>query len=160
MIDLVVNGVGYRLAVAPDTPLLWVLREELGLTGTKYGCDDGRCGACTVLVDGRAVRACAVEGGNLDGPVITIEGARDAADRAVADLARRLETAWLEGQVGQCGYCQPGMIMAALGLLLHRPRPSGADIAEAIDNLCRCGSYDRIRDAIRTAAARTEETTP
>lgn len=152
MVELIVNGRGHSLAVDPDTPLLWVLREELGLTGTKYGCDSGLCGACTVLVGGRAVLACELPAGAVTEAVVTIEGARAAPDPAVAETAQRLERAWLALQVGQCGFCQPGMIMAALGLLLTTPGPTPELIDQTFRNLCRCGTYDRVRAAILAAA--------
>ncbi len=149
MIRLTVNGREHRVDVDPEMPLLWVLRDELGLTGTKYGCGISMCGACTVLVDGRAVRACAVRLGDLSGEVTTIEGVGTPGDLHVA------QEEWIQHQVAQCGYCQPGQIMAAVSLLAQNSAPSDADIDQALDqNLCRCGTYGRIRQAIRSAAER------
>jgi len=147
-IHLTVNGQDVTSQAAPDTPLLWVLREELGLTGTKYGCGVGACGACTVHVAGEPVRSCSMPAGGLDAAqVITIEGLG-------ADRPHVLQTEWLESAVPQCGYCQSGMLMAAAALLARTPRPTDADIDAAITNLCRCGSYPRVRRAIHAAAAR------
>jgi isoquinoline 1-oxidoreductase alpha subunit len=147
-IRLVVNGVAHAVDVAPDTPLLWVLRDELRLTGTKYGCGIGACGACTVHVDGRAVRSCGVP-------------ASAAAEKRVATIealgaggVSALQRAWLDEDVAQCGYCQPGQLMAAAALLAAHPRPTDAQIDEAMrGNVCRCGTYQRIRRAIHRAAA-------
>jgi len=147
-IQLTVNGQAVTSQAAPDTPLLWVLRDELGLTGTKYGCGVGACGACTVQVAGEPVRSCSMPVGGLDAAqVITIEGLG-------ADRPHVLQTAWLEAAVPQCGYCQSGMLMAAAALLKRTPRPTDADIDAAITNLCRCGSYPRVRQAIHAAAQR------
>jgi isoquinoline 1-oxidoreductase alpha subunit len=145
---LVVNGVPREVDASPDTPLLWVLRDHLGLTGTKFGCGVGLCGSCTVHVDGRAVRACTLPLSALPktAAVTTIEGLS-------ADGDHPLQRAWIEEQVPQCGYCQPGMIMAAASLLRERPDPSEAEIREGMTNLCRCGTYPRIHRAIRRAAA-------
>jgi isoquinoline 1-oxidoreductase alpha subunit len=144
-----INGTPQRVAAPPDTPLLWVLRDELGLTGTKYGCGQAQCGACTVHVDGVAVRSCVWPLGRVEGrPVRTIEGL--AGDRR----GRALQQAWIELQVPQCGYCQSGMLMAAAHLLATTPRPSDAQIDAAITNRCRCGSYPRLRAAIHLAAER------
>jgi isoquinoline 1-oxidoreductase subunit alpha len=146
MANLRINGRDVTVDADPDTPLLWVLRDHLDLTGTKFGCGAGLCGACTVHLDGAAIRACmtplaAVEGGEIT----TIEGLS-------ADGSHRVQQAWLAEQVPQCGYCQPGMIMAAAALLADTPQPSDADIDAAMTNLCRCGTYDRVRKAIHRAA--------
>lgn len=141
-----VNGqaVHYRMDLA--TPLLWALRDASNLTGTKYGCGVGDCGACTVNIDGAAVKACQVPIGALEGSfVTTIEGLS-------RDRSHPVQQAWVEQQVPQCGYCQSGMIMAAAALLDKNPRPTDAEIDAAITNLCRCGTYPRIREAIRLAA--------
>ena len=148
MITLTVNGQTHRIDAEPDTPLLWVLRDFLRLNGTKYGCGIAYCGACTVEVDGNAVRACIV-------PAIAAEG---SDIRTIEDLDDHpVQQAWIEHQVPQCGYCQSGMIMAAKGLLDRNPEPSDADIDAAITNVCRCGTYTRIRAAIHTAAAKMRE---
>jgi isoquinoline 1-oxidoreductase subunit alpha len=146
-IRLVVNGRTHTLDVDPETPLLWVLRETLGLTGTKYGCGAGLCGACTVLLDGEPVRSCQVTAVQAGGrAVTTIEGLS-------ADHSHPVQRAWLAEQVPQCGYCQSGQILAAAALLAKNPSPSDADIDEALAlNLCRCGTYPRIRRAIHRAA--------
>jgi isoquinoline 1-oxidoreductase alpha subunit len=142
-----VNGKSYDVEVDPDTPLLWVLRDDIGLTGTKYGCGIAMCGACTVHVNGEAVRSCALAVGDVKGPVITIEGLRDGPALSA------VQAAWVELQVAQCGYCQSGQIMAAAALLKAKPQPSDQDIDEAMSgNLCRCGTYPRIRAAILAAA--------
>ena len=148
MITLTVNGQTHRIDAEPDTPLLWVLRDFLRLNGTKYGCGIAYCGACTVEVDGNAVRACIVPASAAEGSDIrTIE---DLDDHPV-------QQAWIEHQVPQCGYCQSGMIMAAKGLLDRNSEPSDADIDVAMTNVCRCGTYTRIRAAIHTAAAKMRE---
>lgn len=147
-IKLRVNGRDYETDVAPDTPLLWVLRDEFGLTGTKYGCGVAACGACTVHVDGQAVRACQTPVGDLWGEVTTIEGAQGDP------LLTALQQAWQSHQVAQCGYCQPGQIMQAADLLAHNPAPSDPEIDDAMaGNLCRCGTYMALRAAIHQAAA-------
>jgi len=144
---LLVNGRTRTAEVDPDTPLLWVLRDGLGLTGTKYGCGVGQCGACTVLVDGEAVRSCSTPVSDLAGKRIeTIEGLSPDGDGP-------LQRAWREEEVSQCGYCQPGQLMAAAALLSRTPHPTDAEIDAAMgDVLCRCGTYNRIRRAIRRAA--------
>ncbi len=147
MIEFTLNGVRQRIEVAPDTPLLWVLRDELGLTGTKFGCGIGQCGACTVHLDGVAARTCiipvsAVAGAN----VTTIEGLSPDGDHPV-------QRAWVEHSVPQCGYCQSGQVMAAAALLAKNPDPSDADIDRTMTNICRCGTYVRIRRALHRAAA-------
>jgi aerobic-type carbon monoxide dehydrogenase small subunit (CoxS/CutS family) len=147
MLKLSINGKTHVVAVAPDTPLLWVLRDELGLTGTKYGCGKGLCGACTVHVDGRAVRSCQLPVAELaNKSVLTIEGISARGDHPI-------QQAWIAAQASQCGYCQPGQIMTALALLQRNPHPSDADIkATMAGNLCRCASYLQILAAIRLAA--------
>jgi len=155
MITLQINGERATLEDEPDMPLLWALRDRLGLTGTKFGCGVGLCGACTVHLDGYAVRSCITPIGGAQGAEITtIEGLPGGgADHPV-------QQAWIEGQVPQCGYCQPGMIMAAAALIAETPTPSDADIDAAITNICRCGTYPRIRAAIRRAAALTAAAAP
>jgi isoquinoline 1-oxidoreductase alpha subunit len=146
MIQLTVNGELRKLELEGEMPLLWVLRDELGLTGTKFGCGVAACGACTVEVDGAAVRSCVVPLAALEGKTVrTIEG---AADKTVAAL----QAAWMKHQVPQCGYCQSGMILAAAVLLRGNAQPGDADIDTAITNICRCGTYQRIRAAIHDAA--------
>jgi isoquinoline 1-oxidoreductase alpha subunit len=146
MITFNVNGRKVAVEAAPDTPLLWILREQLGLTGTKYGCGIAACGACTVHVDGSAVRSCSFPLSDaLDRNVTTIEGLS-------RDRSHPVQKAWIAEQVPQCGYCQSGMIMAAAALLAEIPRPADADIDAAITNICRCGTYPRIRKAIHVAA--------
>jgi isoquinoline 1-oxidoreductase subunit alpha len=151
--EIQVNGVRHRLdpaEVPPEMPLLWVLRDELGLTGTKYGCGVAVCGACTVHVDGQAVRSCVVPVSAMVGKAVrTVEAL--APDPARGRL-HALQRAWLEHQVPQCGYCQSGVLMAVAALLIRKPRPTDADIDTAIDNLCRCGSTPRMRLAIHAAA--------
>ena len=141
-----VNGRSVSVEAAPDTPLLWVLRDELKLTGTKYGCGIAQCGACTVHADGKAIRSCQTPIGSLDGvKITTIEGLGGA---------HPLQIAWVKLDVPQCGYCQSGQIMSAAALLARTPRPSDADIDAAMSgNICRCGTYQRIRAAIKDAAA-------
>ena len=147
---LVVNGRAHALDLPPDMPLLWVLRDGLGLTGTKYGCGVAACGACTVHVDGQAVRSCQTTLGDVAGSsVTTIEGLAGGAG------LHPLQAAWIEHQVAQCGYCQSGQIMQAADLLARSPTPTDAEIDAAMDgNLCRCGTYPRIRAAIHAAAAK------
>jgi len=149
MITLTINGAEYRLDVDPDMPLLWAIRDHAGLTGTKYGCGMALCGACTVHLDGKAVRSCVVTVSEAEGmEITTIEGLDSAAGRAV-------QAAWRKLDVVQCGYCQSGQIMSAAELLTWNPNPSDSDIDAAMSgNLCRCGTYARIRAAIR-AASRT-----
>ena len=141
-----VNGRSYDVNSPPDTPLLWVLRDELGLTGTKYGCGIAQCGACTVMIDGAAVRSCQTPIAALGAAkVTTIEGLGGT---------HPLQTAWVKLDVPQCGYCQSGQIMSAAALLAHTPHPDDAAITGAMDgNICRCGAYQRIRAAIKEAAA-------
>ena len=147
MIALSVNGTSYAVDVEADTPLLWVLRDTIGLTGTKYGCGIAQCGCCTVHLDGVATRSCQVPVGALgDQAITTIEAL--AADGKLHPV----QQAWVDLDVPQCGYCQSGMIMAAVALLRDKPKPTDADIDAAITNICRCGTYARIRAAIHTAA--------
>jgi isoquinoline 1-oxidoreductase alpha subunit len=145
--QLTVNGKRYDLNIEPEIPLLWVLRDELGIAGPKYGCGAGLCGACTVHVDGAAVRSCSIGAGEVRGSVTTIEGL------GTPKMPHVIQQAWIEHQVAQCGYCQPGQMMTAAAFLSKNPNPSDADIADAMDgNLCRCGTYPRIRRAVKTAA--------
>jgi len=145
-IDLNVNGQVHTLDVESETPLLWVLRDELGLTGTKFGCGVAACGACTVHVNGEAVRSCVTPVSMVAGKeIVTIEGVSAGGLTAV-------QKAWIAHQVPQCGYCQSGMIMAVTALLKSNPHPSEADLEAAVTNICRCGSYPRIRAAVRELA--------
>ncbi len=148
MISLTVNGQRREVDVPPDTPLLWVVRETLGLTGTKFGCGMAQCGACTLHLDGEAVRSCVTPVSRAAGKhVTTIEGLSD-------DLSHPLQQAWIAEDVPQCGYCQSGQIMAAAVLLRENPQPTDADVDECMSgNICRCGTYQRIRKAIHRAAA-------
>lgn len=148
MARLSVNGTAHEVEVAPDTPILWVLRDHLGLTGTKYGCGIAQCGACTVQLNGQPIRSCVTPlSAVADGEVTTIEGLSP-------DASHPLQQAWVALDVPQCGYCQSGQIMAAAALLATTPKPSDADITQAMSgNLCRCGTYNRIRRAIHQAAA-------
>ena len=146
---LTVNGKRHTVDVEPDTPLLWVIRENIGLTGTKFGCGIGQCGACTVHVDGAATRSCQLPVSFVAGKSITtIEGL--SPDTTAA--AHPLQKAWIEEDVPQCGYCQSGQLMAAAALLAKNPHPSDADIDAAMTNICRCGTYNRIRRGIKRAA--------
>jgi len=145
--QLKINGVSHSVEIEPDTPLLWVLRDTLGLTGTKYGCGLAQCGACTVLVDGAATRSCVT-------PVDSVAGAAITTIEAIADdpVGRKVVEAWVANQVPQCGYCQSGQVVAATALLKDAPAPTDDDIANAMINLCRCGTYNAIRAAVRQAA--------
>lgn len=144
--DLVINGRSRTLDVEPEMPLLWALRDALGLTGTKFGCGIGACGACSVMLDDKVVRSCITPCGSVGARrITTIEG--------VKGVGERVKQAWITAQVPQCGYCQPGMVMAATALLAAKPNPSDAEIDGAMSNICRCGTYRRIRIAIRAAAA-------
>ncbi len=144
---LKVNGSEHEIDVADDMPLLWVLRDELGITGPKFGCGVALCGACTVHIDGQPVRACSMPVAAVTGEVTTIEGL------GTPESLDAVQAAWIEHQVAQCGYCQPGQIMSAAALLAQNPSPSDSDIDRAMSgNLCRCGTYPRIRAAIRSAA--------
>lgn len=147
MTTLHVNGRAYQVAVEDDTPLLWVLRDTLGLTGTKYGCGIAQCGACTVMIDGTATRSCQV-------PVDSVGNADIRTIDAIEEdpVGRKVVEAWVTAQVPQCGYCQSGQVMAATALLKQTPQPSDGDIADAMTNLCRCGTYNRIAAAVRQAA--------
>lgn len=147
-VRLTINGRSHTVDVEPDTPLLWVLRDTLQLTGTKYGCGEGVCGACVVHEDGRALRACMVTAADADGRrFTTIEGLG-------AEGLHAVQQAWLDEDVSQCGYCQPGMIMTAAALLAEHPEPTDAQIDEAMSNaVCRCGTYNRMGVAVRRAAA-------
>jgi isoquinoline 1-oxidoreductase alpha subunit len=147
MATLSVNGKSYQADVDPGTPLLWVLRDTVGLTGTKYGCGIGQCGACTVHVAGAATRSCSVPISAVTGkPITTIEGL------AVDGTLHKVQQAWLDHDVPQCGYCQSGMIMATAALLAENPKPTDDDIDGAITNICRCGTYQQVRAAIHAAA--------
>ena len=152
MFSLKVNGKMYTADVDPAMPLLWVVRDTLGLTGTKYGCGRGVCGACTVIVDGNAIRSCVTPVSKVDGKeIVTIEGLSN-------DLSHPVQRAWIADDVPQCGYCQPGQIMQAAALLLKNPKPTDADIDRAMSgNICRCGTYQRIRKAIHTASVMMAE---
>lgn len=149
---LKVNGETHTVDVDPDTPLLWVLRDNLKLTGTKFGCGIGQCGACTVAIDGAPVRSCTLPASAVKGFVITIEGLGSP------DRPHPVQQVWITAQAAQCGYCQPGQIVSAACLLARNPDPSAAEIDAAITNLCRCGTYHRLRDAVRLAAAALRET--
>lgn len=143
---LTINGTARDVDVDPSTPLLWVIREQLGLTGTKYGCGIAQCGACTVHIDNVATRSCALPVSDAEGKaIITIEGLSP-------DGSHPLQKAWLALDVPQCGYCQTGMLMSAAALLAEKPRPTDQDINEAMTNICRCGTYNRVRAAIHRAA--------
>lgn len=147
MIKLTINGTEHTVAAEADTPLLWVLRDEIGLTGTKYGCGQGLCGACSVLLDGQLTRSCVLPVSAVAGKsIVTIEGLSP-------DKSHPVQRAWVAESVPQCGYCQSGMILAAAALLNTKPAPTDADIDRAVTNLCRCGTYNRVRKAIHRAAA-------
>lgn len=146
MLSINVNGTHHQISVAPETPLLWVIRDELGLTGTKFGCGVAQCGACTVHVDGRATRSCVL-------PVSAAAGKRVRTIEALSrDNSHPVQRAWIAEQVPQCGYCQSGQIMAAVALLQQTSRPTDEQIDRTMTNICRCGTYDRIRNAIHRAA--------
>jgi isoquinoline 1-oxidoreductase alpha subunit len=147
MPKLNVNGRVIDVDAHPDTPLLWALREQAGLTGTKYGCGIAQCGACTVHIDGEPVRSCSMTLGSVteSQKIVTIEGLSP-------DISHPIQKAWLQLDVPQCGYCQSGMIMAAAALLAKKPKPTDADIDEAMTNICRCGTYNRVRAGIKLAA--------
>ena len=147
MITITVNGTAHQFDIEPETPLLWVIRDELGLTGTKFGCGIAQCGACTVHVNGEAVRSCGMQVADVAGKeIVTIEGLS-------ADSKHPVQQAWLVEDVPQCGYCQSGQIMAAVAFLKEHPKPTDADIDANLTNICRCGTYPRIRRAIHRAAA-------
>jgi isoquinoline 1-oxidoreductase alpha subunit len=147
MIEISINGEKRSVDVEPETPLLWVLRDTLGMTGTKYGCGIAQCGACTVLLDGQAIRSCQLPLDSIgDSLVQTIDAIEDD------EVGRRVVEAWVGMQVPQCGYCQSGQVMAATALLKETPQPTDEDILAAMSNLCRCGTYNKIAAAIRQAA--------
>jgi isoquinoline 1-oxidoreductase alpha subunit len=147
MAKLSINGRAVDINVEPDTPLLWAIRENIGLTGTKYGCGIAQCGACTVHIDGVAVRSCGVQISEAVGrQITTIEGL--AAD----GVPSKVQQAWIDHDVPQCGYCQSGMIMAVMALLKEKLKPTDADIDDAITNICRCGTFQQVREAIHAAA--------
>ncbi|MEI8399762.1 MAG: (2Fe-2S)-binding protein [Alcaligenaceae bacterium] len=145
--QLTVNGKAHSVDVDPNTPLLWVIREQVGLTGTKYGCGIAQCGACTIMMDGAAIRSCVLPvSAGVGKQIQTIEGlAKDGK-------MTQLQQAWIEHQVPQCGFCQSGMLMAATDLLAKKPKPTDADIDAAITNICRCGSFQEVRAAIHSVA--------
>jgi len=146
MMNLNVNGSMHQVDVEPEMPLLWVLRDHLGLLGAKYGCGISTCGACTVLVEGEAVRACGVRAAEMAGKrIVTIEGLSK-------DGLHRVQQAWIDHEVPQCGYCQTGLIMSVTALLARNPNPTDAEIDRSITNLCRCGTYQRVRTAIHALA--------
>jgi isoquinoline 1-oxidoreductase subunit alpha len=147
MARLTINGQSHDIDVEPDTPLLWAIREQVGLTGTKYGCGIAQCGACTVHINGEAVRSCSTPVSEAVGKQITtIEGL------AQNGTMHRVQKAWIDHDVPQCGYCQSGMIMAVAALLKEKPKPTDQDINEAITNICRCGTFQQVREAIHAAA--------
>lgn len=147
MTKIRVNGQAYDVTVESDTPLLWILRDTLGLTGTKYGCGIAQCGACTVMIDGQATRSCQVTLDTLaDSDIRTIESIEEDV------IGQKVVEAWVSVQVPQCGYCQSGQVMAATALLKQNPHPSDAEISDAMTNLCRCGTYNQIASAVRQAA--------
>jgi isoquinoline 1-oxidoreductase alpha subunit len=145
MTRFTVNGQPIHYRLDPQTPLLWALRDASNLTGTKYGCGTGHCGACTVHIDGRAVRSCQVAIGNLEGSFVT------TIEALSRDRSHPVQQAWVADSVPQCGFCQPGMVMAAAALIDRNPAPTDAEIDAAITNICRCGTYPRVREAIRRA---------
>jgi isoquinoline 1-oxidoreductase subunit alpha len=148
MISLTINGKTHSIDVEPDTPLLWAIRENVGLTGAKYGCGIAQCGACTVHIDGQAVRSCSFPVSEAAGKQITtIEGLAENGN------LHKVQKAWLDNEVPQCGYCQTGMIMAVAALLKEKPKPTDADIDANITNICRCGTFQQVRAAIHAAAA-------
>ena len=147
MISLTINGQSHNIDVEPDTPLLWAIRENVGLTGTKYGCGVAQCGSCTVHVDGVPMRSCSL-------PVSAAAGKRITTIEGLAEngVLTKVQQAWLANEVPQCGYCQSGMIMAVAALLRDKPKPTDADINAAITNICRCGTFQQVRAAIHAAA--------
>jgi isoquinoline 1-oxidoreductase alpha subunit len=149
MVPLTINGKSHNVDVEPDTPLLWVIRDTVGLTGTKYGCGIAQCGACTVHIDGVATRSCSIQVSDAVGKKITTIEA--LAQNGVLD---KVQQAWIDNDVPQCGYCQSGMIMTVAALLKGKPKPTDADIDDAITNICRCGTYQQIRAAIHSVAAK------
>src|SRR5882724_4571516 len=155
MIRLTINGKAHNIDVEPETPLLWAIREQVGLTGTKYGCGVAQCGACSVHINGEVMRSCSIRVGDVRATdkIVTIEGLSP-------DSSHPVQKAWLALDVPQCGYCQSGQIMAAVALLAKKPKPSDADIDQAMTNICRCGTYPRIRRAIHRAAGGTASAAP
>ena len=151
MVRLTINGKTHNVDVDPNTPLLWVIREQVGLTGTKYGCGIAQCGACTVHVNGAPMRSCML-------PVSTVVGQKITTIEGLASgkTLHRVQQAWIAHDVPQCGYCQSGMIMAAAALLASKPKPTDADIDAAITNICRCGTFQEVRTAIHAAAKATK----
>ena len=148
MLRLTINGKQHEIDVEPDTPLLWAVREQVGLTGTKYGCGIAQCGACTVHIDGQAVRSCSYPVSEaVNKQITTIEGL------AQNGALHKVQKAWVDNDVPQCGYCQTGMIMAVAALLKEKPKPTDKDINEAITNICRCGTFQQVREAIHVAAS-------
>jgi isoquinoline 1-oxidoreductase alpha subunit len=149
MVRLTVNGKSHNVDVESDTPLLWVIRDSIGMTGTKYGCGIAQCGACTVHIDGVTTRSCSIPVSDAVGKKITtIEGL------AQNGTLHKVQQAWIDNDVPQCGYCQSGMIMAVAALLKAKPKPTDADIDREITNICRCGTYQQVREAIHAAAAK------
>jgi isoquinoline 1-oxidoreductase subunit alpha len=150
MINLTVNGKTHKVDADPSTPLLWVIREQVGLTGTKYGCGVAQCGSCTVHINGEAQRSCVVPASAAVGKrITTIEGLAPAPGKL-----HKVQQAWLDNEVPQCGYCQSGMIMAVAALMRAKPKPTDADIDTNITNICRCGTFQQVREAIHAAAAK------
>jgi isoquinoline 1-oxidoreductase alpha subunit len=148
MLRLTINGKSHDIDVEPDTPLLWAIREQVGLTGTKYGCGIAQCGACTVHIDGEAVRSCSYPVSEaVNKQITTIEGL------AQNGMLHKVQKAWIEHDVPQCGYCQSGMIMAVAALLKEKPKPTDADIDGGVTNICRCGTFQQVRAAIHAAAS-------
>ena len=147
MIDLNVNGKKYKVDVDPNTPLLWVIREQIGLTGTKYGCGIGACGACTVLFDGKGMRSCVL-------PVSAVAGNKIETIESLEKNGQlsKIQQAWVDHQVPQCGYCQSGMVMATTALLRSNPKPTDNQIDEAVSNICRCGTFQQVREAIHAVS--------
>lgn len=159
MIELTINGNTRQLDIEPEMPLLWALRNELGLTGTKFGCGIAACGACTVHVDGQPVRSCMTPVSAVQsGQITTIEGL--AFNAAATATLTAVQQAWIDHQVPQCGYCQSGMIMAVSALLAENPNPDEATIERSVSNVCRCGTYPRVSKAIRTVIANNAASTP
>ena len=151
MVELKINGKSHKVDIEPDTPLLWTIRDTIGLTGTKYGCGIEQCGACTVLIGKRPIRSCGITVGEVVGKnITTIEGLSP-------DSSHPVQKAWITEQVPQCGYCQSGMILAAVSLLQRKPNPTDKDIDRGMLNLCRCGTYTRVRKAIHSAAEMLKE---
>ena len=152
MANLTINGKTFDVDVEPETPLLWAIRENVGLTGTKYGCGIAQCGACTVHIDGKPTRSCVF-------PVSAVGAAKVTTIEAMADhpIGKKVQAAWADLDVAQCGYCQPGQIMAATALLAAKPKPTDADIDQAMTNICRCATYTRIRAAIKKASGQKME---